>query len=257
MLSSQGLDPATGFMLDVGDTGHPDNFVAPAYRVESTQASGQHTAKIVMERRAAEGDNTSIYLRAGVFETNYALSTKMLADDRAEGDVASIGSYLTDFASDRTNRVYLYMSADMAERNRRAEVEHCQDLIYAYEQTLLVLDAALVSLAPVTAGTEEAARNQLLANLQAALPRNRAHLGTDPASWVNEYRRLRDLTRMRDQGWHSFGAELVDAGTVPGRDTPTYLTGVRRDPPSFPAYYLAFNRGTTEIGVHGTAGLIV
>ncbi|WP_344272706.1 hypothetical protein [Actinomadura napierensis] len=258
MLQDAGLDRASGFMPDVGSTSNPDNALAPVYEIGYSPADDQVKAEVVIKQRASEGTNTSIYLRAGIFETNATLAVSDLEADRRRKSEARIGSYLTKFKNDSKNRVYLVMPADLAERNRRAEVEHCDDLVYAYQQTLGALDAALVSVKPVTAATKGQAGEQIAAAIQAALPPHQAHLGPDPAAWRQEYERLSGLTRHRDEeGWHDFGLELVDSGAVPGRANPTYLTGASRDPAGFKVCYLRFTAGTTEIGTHPTAQVIV
>ncbi|MFB4299354.1 hypothetical protein [Actinomadura sp. NTSP31] len=258
MLQDSGLLPASGYGPDVGSTSIPVNALAPAYEIGYSPADDRVKAEVVIRQRASEGTNTSIHLRAGIFETNATLVVSDLEADRRRKAEARLGSYLTEFRHDSKNRVYFVMPADLAERNRRAEVEHCDDLIYAYQQTLGALDAALASVRPVTAATKGQAGEQIAAAIQAALPPQRARLGPDPAAWRQEYERLSGLTRERDQAsWHDFGLELVDSGAVPGRANPTYLTGASRDPAGFKVCYLRFTTGTTEIGTHSTAQVIV
>jgi hypothetical protein len=258
LLTSFGSDPASGFSIHAGNTTRPNNAITPAYEIDVVPAGAQFTASVVMQQRAAEGTNDSFYLRAGVFETNRTLDVGMLEADRKSGNVARMASYLGRFENRSANRVYFSMPDDMAERNRRAEVEHCNDLIHAYRQTLGALDAALTTIAPVNAPTQGEAGERIAAAIRNALPRDRVHLGINPAVWRQEYERLCDRTRFRDdQGWHSFGLELVDAQDVRGRDDPSYLTGGRRDDAGFPIRYLRFTTGTTQIGVHPSDQVVV
>ena len=64
LLRSVGLNPAGGYVPDVGYTSPAHGVAAPAYRVDVTPGDGQFTARLVVDQRAAEGDNTSIYLKA-------------------------------------------------------------------------------------------------------------------------------------------------------------------------------------------------
>lgn len=255
ILRMEGLDPAEGYLPDAGDTSPPADAAAPKYEIECTPADGQYTAKIVIEQPASEGNNTSIYLKAGVFETNASLAVQLFEKDRRKSEAVKVGSYLGKFKDDPRNRVYLYMPKEIAELNRQAEAEHCSDLIYAYEQTFGALDSSLRKLRPVSAATEKEARALLLANLGTLLPQS---LAGGRAAWIREHERLSDLTMQRDEkGWHSFGLEIIDAATIPNDYKPVYLEGERRDPPGFPAFYLQFTKGSTEIGSHPTADVIV
>lgn len=261
ILTAEQLDPASGWLRDAGSTSPPAGAEAPDYEIVVTPKGDRFEAKLVMRRRASPGTNNAVYLKAGVYETNTTLDLVTLESHRKKKMALGLGSYMTDFGKSSQNRVYLYMPQDMAELSRRAELEHCDDLVYAYQQTLETLDLALVSVAsadPVTAATSDEARTKVATAIRAAIPQRRANLGIDPQPWLAEYERLCAKTRDRDTNeWHFFDVERVEAAAVPGRDAPTYLTGARRDRSDFPICYLRYTAGGTEIGTHPTAEVIV
>jgi hypothetical protein len=237
ILATEQLGPARGWLRNAGSTSPPAGAEAPDYEIVSTPKGDRFEAKLVVRRRASPGTNSAVYLKAGVYETNATLDFVTLESHRKQKMALGLGSYMADFGNSSQNRVYLYMPQEMAELSRRAELEHCDDLIYAYQQTLETLDLALVSVAsadPVTAATSDEARMKVTTAIRAAIPQRRANLGIDPGAWSTEYGRLCAKTRDRDtNNWHFFDVEHVEAAAVPGRDAPTYLTGVRRDRTDF------------------------
>ncbi len=256
ILAAEGLPADTGTGRDAGDTSPAADAAAPAYLVACDNADGQFTAKLVITKKAEQGSNTSVYLAAGIYETNSSLYLKGVQAENPE----SVGSNLEQFGPRSSNRVYLHMPADLADLNRQAELEHCDDLHYAYQQTLGAFEAALTETArlAVTKTTEAEARDGVLAHLRDALPQARRHLGTDPAAWLEEYQRLCAQTATRDsEGWHNFGLESADAAAIPGSANPTYLTGKSRDDVKVKRIFLRFTKGSTEIGIHSSAQVIV
>ncbi|MDL4817657.1 hypothetical protein [Actinomadura opuntiae] len=261
ILAAEQLDPARGWLRDAGSTSPPAGAEAPDYEIVCAPEGDHFQGRLTIRRHASSGTNTAVYLQAGVYETNASLDLVTLEDHRKKGMMAGIGNYMVEFGGHSQNRVHLYMSPEMAELSRRAELEHCDDLVYAYQQTLETLELALVSVSsagPVTGATSDQARAKVAAAIRAAIPPQRAGLGIDPPAWLAEYERLCAKTRERDDnGWHFFDLERVEAAKVPGRDRPTYLTGARRDRADFPICYLRYIAGNTEIGTHSTAGVIV
>ena len=129
-------------------------YAAPSYTIHTIQKrrtpadakSAPFYAKLVKVSAAREGDNSSVYLKEGLFETNFTLDLAKLESELSEigdpdteerriGGLFAINTLL-QLWTPGTPRVYFLMSFGLAERNRLAEQEHCDDLIRAYKLTL-------------------------------------------------------------------------------------------------------------------------
>jgi hypothetical protein len=81
------------------------------------------------------------------------------------------------------------------------------------------------------------------------------HIAITRDAWVDEYLRLCGQSIQRDVlGYHTFGLELLDARPNGGI---TYLTGAPRDGNGVTPRFIRLTNGTTAIGVHASATLIV
>ncbi|MFG2639274.1 hypothetical protein ACGFX8_37655 [Streptomyces sp. NPDC048362] len=239
ILSSVGLSPEVGWILDAGVTTPPANPMGPIYGVELTEKGDQYEIKRVQIAKANEGDNISVHLKAGLYETNMSFMDKIFEKDRSAGKAMQIGSYLVKFSSTSSNRVYLYMPPDIASLNAAAEEEHCADIIYAFNKTL-----------------EAFQRGRFIDLMQnpSKVSENSVTMAKD---WARDFGEAAGRTVERDdRGWHSFGLAIADAAKIPNRDNPTYLTGKRRDAQEFPAIYLKYTTGTTEIGRHSSESIM-
>lgn len=256
LMTLAGEDPATSMAGRTGNTTHPQNARPPGYDIDVEPAGTQFRARLVVTAMPYEGDSTSHYLRAGIYETNLSFDGTEYAA-QGQGDATNC---LVPFPTPEIarRRVYYVMPAAIAESNRQAELEHCGDHLYAYQQTLEFVHDVLQRVAhsqPAVAASAAAARAIIQCRLLAEIPEARRRLGVDIQNWSNEFERLCDRSGDRDrQRWHTFGLQPIN----PGADTAgevTYLTGALRDD-GVGRVYVRFTPGTTEIGTHTTATII-
>lgn len=266
LMRLQGDDPATSAWGAVGYTKVPSHAQAPGYTVTCTEREGKYFATLSVTSDADEGVNASVYVRAGTYETNLGLSKKdyrELLPQIKEGT-----NHLTDcmalgdgrvFDNVRPNRVYLYLSDDIAAASKNAELEHCSDYVYAYEQSLELLETALKKVAGQPFGpadTQDAARGLAESAILTGVPVHLAPLGGDGGRWLSEYARLASRSADRDTRlYHNFGMEVMDQ-PPPGQIT--YLTPAGlRDPKNLERIFVRMTVGRTQIGVHPPSAIVV
>ena len=280
---AEASDPATALGYSLGTTSDPENFRLPRwslhvvaerdirrnYVIAATRMRPQDVppkppvwlARYLIILDATKGSNHSIYVREGLYETNYTLELDEV-DQKVDGWRRNIAGNLKARRSDDMSRqfgfepqprVYLWVPALMATRSCSAEQEHIDDLHRAYEMTVGAFSAALEG-ATGRAASEDLAQQQAITAFQAALPVSVRGIGTNPEGWSARYLALCAKSAGRDRGDHSFSVELVDAGDVPNL-TVTYLTGEQREENG--RLYAKVTTGTTRIPGARTNDLIV
>ena len=280
-----GASPATATSTDAGLTSDPEHFVVPAWQINPTRtaeahgaavrqsyyakvgvlqpgiaprgaSAEQYNAPLMVTRHANEGNNRSIYLAEGVYETNSTINLKLYKQSGGR-----IGSWFEPCDKPTQPRVYLVMPHDIADLNRQAETEHCADFLRAYELTLGALEDALAQAAAAplpSSASADLARTARLNQLQHFLPAGLAGVAQKPDLCAQKYKELIEKSRLRDQprddsgGWHDFGLEFLDGDFQP-KDV-HYLTGNPR--PENGRIYLRYTRGDTQIGTHTSASII-
>jgi hypothetical protein len=267
LIQLSGGDPDEEVQGTIGRTSEPVDARSPEYRVdyeETEDVPPRHVARLTITRGPSEGNSTSHYLQEGVYETNYSFDTAAYDRDRKAGALENIRNYLMPYTlgtgGARTNRVYYVMTGEIADLNRFAEQEHCNDHLYACERTLAVIHAALHRVQGRRCGPADdqaAARALVQAALLAEVPDARRGLGIEMPAWLHEYERLRGLTALRDtRGYHTWGLELIASSAVP--DVPTrYLTLAARNTDGHDRVYFRLTAGQTEINEHGSPEIIV
>jgi hypothetical protein len=267
LIDLRGGDPADEVQGTIGRTSEPEDARAPEYQVEyeeTEEVPPRHMARLTITAGPFEGNSTSHYLQAGVYETNYSFNAAEYERDRKASALENIRNYLMPYALGtggvRTNRVYFVITAEIAELNRYAEQEHCNDHLYAYEQSLAFIHAKLRAVAGRRCGPADgqlAARALVEAALLAQVPVGRHGIGIEMQAWLDEYERLRGRTALRDsRGWHTWGLELIASTAVP--DVPvSYLTLAPRNADGHDRVYFRLTAGQTEINEHGSSKIIV
>jgi hypothetical protein len=279
----EGSDPATALGFSLGTTSDPEHFQLPRFSLHVTMQQPdfrvRHYAKLgirppgapvplsyaaryLVIQDATEGANRSIYVREGIYETNYTLEMEDVDMDDAQWREKIAGALKArradaisrQFQYEPQPRIYFWVPAAMAERSRAAEQEHIDDLRRAYSLTLGTLTDALNGAAG-RAASEPLAQQAATTACLHALPPAVQGLGTNTASWGARYLTLCAKSAGRDAaGDHSFSVELVDAGVVPAL-TVTYLTGGQREENG--RLYLKVTTGRTRIPGARTQDLIV
>ncbi|HEX8407939.1 MAG TPA: hypothetical protein VF883_03675 [Thermoanaerobaculia bacterium] len=134
-LFAAGLNPADVSPGDFGITTNPTGYLTPQFTIAAQNGAGGWTAQIAITRNAHEGTNDARYLGAGFYST---------------GVMFIGGGALTGYLPGPNNRqIYVEVSAAIANLNRQAEQEHCDDMVRAYD---LTLGAAQTALATAVAG---------------------------------------------------------------------------------------------------------
>jgi hypothetical protein len=252
-----GSDPDTAAEGTVGLTTDPVNPQAPQWTIIVTHSGNgdnrRYFGHLVVNQGSAQGTNSSHYLAAGIYETNLALDMEAYEDD------PRVRQCLRPFDGYGDNRVYLYLTGPIAARNHDAEVEHCNDHLYAYQHSLAELDNALNTVAgrgkfgPYTSA--DAATARVTSEIGQVLPVALRGIAMTRAAWVDEYLRLCGRSTERDvRDYHTFGLQLLDArpdGAI------TYLTGEPRDDDDVTPRFVQLTNGATAIGLHASATLIV
>ncbi|GAA2375629.1 hypothetical protein Cme02nite_05210 [Catellatospora methionotrophica] len=252
-----GSNPATAAEGTVGLTTDPVNPQAPQWTINVTHSGDgdnrRYFGQVVVNANSDQGTNASHYLAAGIYETNLAI------DMTAYNAAPNVRDSLCPFEGYDDDRVYLYLTAPIALRNRDAELEHCADHVYAYNNSLVQLDNALAAVAargrfgPFT--TADAATARVTSEIGLALPVALRGVAMTRAAWVAEYLRLCGESSQRDiAGYHTFGLQLLGAAPA---GAITYLTGAARDGAGVTPRFVQLTNGTTAIGVHASATFIV
>jgi len=276
----EGKDPATFTSVIAGATQKPTGFVVPGYQimerksVAATRVSlygklgvlnpGQqpgsgstdrYEAQLIVTRRANEGNNTSVYLGKGVYETNYTFDREEYAKAKKDQDfpVSSLGNmanWLTRWENESQPRVYFVMPDEIAEMNRLAETEHCDDMILAYQLTLRALERAVddVAHAPVPGG-----QDALISKLRDVLPAGLKDVARNLDLCGQKYLDLCQCSKIRDsRNWHSWGLEYL--GPTPLPPSVHYLT--ERPRKENGNIFLRYTKGQAEVGMHPPAEII-
>ncbi|MBB5873594.1 hypothetical protein F4553_007028 [Allocatelliglobosispora scoriae] len=254
-----GSNPDTAAEGTIGLTIDPAGPQAPQWTITTTHSGDGDNRRwfghLVVNQASVQGTNASHYLAAGVYETNLAID--MTAYNLGG---ATVQQCLRPFEGYNNDRVYLYLTGAIATRNHDAEVEHCNDHLYAYQNSLAQLDNALNLVAgrgkfgPFT--SEAAATARVTSEIGQALPVALRGIAMNRPAWVAEYLRLCGESTQRDiLGYHTFGLQLL--GAAPAGVAVTYLTGATRDAATVTPRFVQLTNGGTQIGVHASATLIV
>jgi hypothetical protein len=279
----EGSNPATALGFSLGTTSDPEHFQLSLFSLHVTTRQPDirtrylgklgirppgpppptsYVARYLVIQDATEGTNRSIYVREGIYETNYTLEMDDVNQDDPHWRQKVAGSIKErrpnamsiQFGFDPQPRIYFWVPAAMAERSRAAEQEHIDDLRRAYSLTLGTLIAALNGAAGNAASDVLAQQAATTACIN-ALPVEVRGLATNTASWGVRYLALCAKSAGRDAaGDHSFSLELVGAEVVPAL-TVTYLTGAQREENG--RLYVKVTTGTTRIPGTRTDDLIV
>lgn len=280
LYTSFSRNPATARGIAAGNTEAPTGYVLPSFAIQSTQDQGARlranyygklnlpnlppapasfTAKLVVARKAAEGNNRALYLKDGIYETNYTMSVstyKTMIDDEAYAG-ANVAAGLLEEWRKGCDRVYFVMPLDIALLNLAAEKEHCDDFIRAYSLTLGALQDALDLVDGRVMGPSKTAREaEALVEkaIDDQIPQALKALGRNASLWGPKYLQICDKSKQRDtSNWHSWGLELIEAKDVPSLTT-YYLTGQQREEKG--RVYLKFTRGQTQIGTHPSTEVV-
>ena len=280
---AEASDPATALGYSLGTTSDPENFRLPRYSlhvVAERDVRRQYVVAVLRMRPqdvprqqqmwqarylvildATKGNNHSIYVREGIYETNYTIEMDEV-NQEAAGWRQKIAGNLKQRRADAMSRqfgveplprVYMWVPALMATRSCAAEQEHLDDLHRAYDMTVGAFSTALEG-ATGRAASEDLAQQQAITAFQQVLPVAVRGIGNNPDGWSARYLALCAKSAGRDRGDHSFGLELVDAADVPNL-TVTYLTGAQREENG--RLYVKVITGTTRIPGTRTNDLIV
>lgn len=196
---------------DLGVTSPPRNFTTPDFNINCQQHKDGWGISIDLLRPAAEGDNSSYYLGAGLHRS----------------DLMFFGGGLTHFVPGNGNReIYRVVSDRIANLSRLAEEEHCSDIRHAYQITLAAAEQAIRAARTAVRGQRHAKRDKAISAARAALVAASNHPTIagifrnciDVHSNVNRlqfqtrmadlYRDTADMTQNRDsQGFHTFGLQ--------------------------------------------------
>ena len=252
-----GGTPATDAAGTVGLTTDPVNPQAPQWAISTTQTGALATprffGRLTVSQNSQSGTNTSHYLAAGIYESNMAI------DMTAYGQHPDVRQSLVPFVGHNNDRVYFYLDAAVANRNRDAELEHVADHQYAYQNSLVALNNALTAVAAMgnigPFPTALQATTEVGNRITAALPAALQGIALNQGAWVTEYLRLCAQSIQRDtNGWHTFGLTLL--GAAPQGNI-SYLTGAARDGAGVTRRFVQLTNGNTAIGVHAPATIIV
>lgn len=124
----QNLVNAGGDINDMGVTNPPGNFNVPDFNIVCQQTKNGWSVSIHIIQVASEGTNASYYLGTGLYPSNLMMS----------------GRNITNYSPGPTNRrIYRIVTDDIADLNRKAEEEHCNDIIRAYQITLQAVQNAI------------------------------------------------------------------------------------------------------------------
>lgn len=259
----EGWDPATTVGQLAGATKPPTDFVVPAYQIAQMEqfigggrTTGQYMARLSVTRRAKEGNNTSIYLSEGLYETNYTLDND--AYKAAEKDPnTSVASWLVPWKASQP-RVYFVMPTTIAEMNRQAEGEHCSDFLRAYHLTIHALERALDKIADAPSlpfASAQGARAARIDQLRNALPIGLRDVAESINLCGQKYLDLCKKSKTRDEkNWHSWGLKLLGLAPKVPAEGVEYLTGKQRQEGG--RIYLEYTLGQAEVGRHTSESII-
>jgi hypothetical protein len=239
-----GQKPETALGIDVGITTTPLGAAVTAWECPVVETSRLSLAQLRINKKADSGTNSSVYVSEGVYETNYTVDKVPTGENPR--------NYFVEWKEKNQPRVYLVMPADIAEINRKAEQEHVDDFLLAYELTLKKYESCLSEVKAPTAANFFAAKTAFKEALKKLLPMALQPAADRPAQCLEKYQELCQKSFDRDtQCWHSFGiepcAEPVGMSTY-------YLTGTPREEKG--RVYFKLNIGQTEVGSHTCKSVI-
>lgn len=276
----QGKNPAKETSIVSGNVTPPNNFLVPTCQFNSVLAGMkappaaaaarlgiQSTIpkyKVSLQRiqPANPGTNTAVYLKAGVYETNWTFDVRGhmqgVKEALVDGMPRGAMNYCMPWENAAQNRVFLIMPKELEDLNSGAEREHCSDFIYAYNITLGAVDKVFQQLNGKTSDEHwsrldaERAMEKQVASL---LDRTLGPVACDPRKLADKFNSLLEKSRTgRDgKGYHSFGIEVLSE-TPRNLGPIMYLTGGPRQETS--RVYLRFTRGTTQIGVFPSSAVM-
>ena len=221
-------------------------------------------ARYVVTRHATPGRNHSLYLKEGIYETNYTIDVKEVAARDAQWKTRVAGhlkerwsNALRDqIGEPHQPRVYFYMPNAMAVRNCAAEQEHLDDMRRAYALTLGAVEDALAGV-NARGANESAARAEAERQYADRFDVSVRAYGGDMTRWRDKYLQLCAKSKKRDDDHdHDFGFELVeDLSTLPALPI-TWLTpsGQREENGKL---YVRVTIGTTRVPGHRSQDIIV
>jgi hypothetical protein len=277
---AQGKNPATETTLAFGNVTPPSNFVVPtcqfnpvlsgmkappaaaAARLGIQSTIPKYKVSLKRVRPANPGTNTAVYLKAGVYETNWTFDERGhmqgVKEALQDGMPRGLVNYCSPWQNATQKRVYLVMPNELEDLNAWAEREHCSDFIYAYNITLGAVDTVFQRLDGKTSDEHWSrldAERAMERQVQSLLHPTLGPIACDPNKFTDKFNSLLEKSRTgRDgKGYHSFGVELL-------REPPhnlgpiTYLTGVPRQEAG--RVYFRFTRGTTQIGVFPSSAVM-
>jgi len=280
-----GWDPTTTIGQIAGSTKPPTNFVVPACQfVERRTAAAsrqalygkvgvlqpgqrpgrlsaeQHVPQLIVTRRANEGNNTSIYVAKGVYETNYTFDQAGYIAAKKDPDIAhAIGNaanWLARWKNASQPRVYFVMPSTIAEMNRQAEAEHCNDFILAYQLTLGALEVALNQVAATPFGpfaSAQLARAAVIDQLRNTLPMGLRDVAQNLDLCGQKYLALCQKSKIRDsKNYHNWGLDYL--GPAVQAQSIHYLTGRQRAESG--RIFLQYTQGEAEVGRHSSVSII-
>ncbi|EEO27991.2 hypothetical protein [Oxalobacter paraformigenes] len=120
---------------DLGETTRPTGaqmtrfrIDAGAYRVRGRRGKSLYLPEIKVEEACSSGHNESFYLPKGWYSSGQMC----------------IGGFFGDFMPVPGEReIRYYISREISEQGRQAEREHCEDIVHAYEITLLAAEQVI------------------------------------------------------------------------------------------------------------------
>ncbi len=198
---------ALGDPNDAGVTSPPASFTTPHFSINCQQRHDGWYASLQVHRHADEGTNTSRYLGVGLYST----------------DLMFMGGARTNYVPGPNNRrIYVEISSAIADLNRQAELEHCNDIIRAYNLTLVAAQNALTNAlggnpyGPFLKRPKamQAIRQAIIAGLHARLQKifrdainvdSNVNIQKFSSDLSQLYLNIANITQQRDgQGWHTF-----------------------------------------------------
>lgn len=201
---------------------------------------GHYEARFTIIQGCDPGSNTSVYVKKGVYESNYGFPDD--PNDLPHGWKQNMEQHIRPYRSEEMRRqlgydeprVYFYVSDEIANRSHLAENEHLTDHRAAFDMSLGLFEQIL-RVASCTGMTEAEARDGAVQAVLDALPNALRGYGVVPQRWRELYETLFEKSRKRDDdGDHSFGLEYMEEDEVEQiENVPIhYLTGAQRVEPS-------------------------
>ena len=225
----------------------------------------EYLPKLIVTRRANEGNNTSIYVQEGVYETNYTFNEaeywKAKEDPGMAKYISNAANWLARWQNASQPRVYFVMPSEIATLNQQAEAEHCSDFILAYELSLgalqVALDKVATTLGPLP--SVQLARAAVIDRLRDALPMGLRDIAENIDLCGKKFVDLCEKSKIRDSNqWHTWGLEYLGAGVKSFSSWTTekinYLTGKPRAEKS--RIFLRYTQGQAQVGRHPSASII-